>query len=586
MAEVPLLQADNVAGSTKPKKKPKAGKGSMIYFADGYFEQLQKKASEEDPEIGEIVANMVDMGGRVSAGQDKLLSIKINEDGRSHLTNRKLPEAPLPDIDARQSHLKFLFTRLSEKEAQYMWFFLTGVFITQLLMIIGLGFLFKYRDLHGLTALQTTVPWCAVFAYICVQHIYICHDVMHGATFPPYWWMKFLTHPLSDFINLPWEEFVLEHNRHHASTVDLLTQGEFGWDPEMPLYWLGKPGTNHKTYQGTAKLMDEAFKFALQTSAENITKIQEEHGDALEAHGGLAAHWLKSTGLPGWSAQARVNMRKDIEGSAKGADGKTDGPKEAVLFLQFKEYSESWGVKNKTIQEDGTEIQANSVHFEDIKILGCIPLWCFTCWLLPVIHFLGLNDTGGAFCVEWYMHFPEAQGSKCHKDYWAKFLPRRIKHHGWVLFLWTLVYTYGNMMMGDGWWFVLTVTIAARCGYGTAWFFVTNFTHSHWWNELLGSGKVRTNGGFGGCVMSIILGGRHRWNEMLFHDLHHAFPNKVGTLSQRGRFHGWRKVHDAAEEVILRDGGLFKQNGDAETKMQKMHAKRKKSSIYKASDGK
>jgi hypothetical protein len=45
-------------------------------------------------------------------------------------------------------------------------------------------------------------------------------------------------------------------------------------------------------------------------------------------------------------------------------------------------------------------------------------------------------------------------------------------------------------------------------------------------------------------------------------------------------------VHDAAEEVILRDGGLFKQNGDAETKMQKLHAKRKKSSIYKASDDK
>lgn len=28
------------------------------------------------------------------------------------------------------------------------------------------------------------------------------------------------------------QEFVLEHARHHASTVDLLIQGEFGWDPE------------------------------------------------------------------------------------------------------------------------------------------------------------------------------------------------------------------------------------------------------------------------------------------------------------------------------------------------------------------
>jgi hypothetical protein len=69
---------------------------------------------------------------------------------------------------------------------------------------------------------------------------------------------------------------------------------------------------------------------------------------------------------------------------------------------------------------------------------------------------------------------------------------------------------------------------------------------------------------------------------MLFHDLHHAFPNKVGTLSQRGRFHGWKKVHDAAEEVILRDGGLFKCNGDADTKMQKLHTQRRKHSMIKA----
>ena len=47
-----------------------------------------------------------------------------------------------------------------------------------------------------------------------------------------------------------------------------------------------------------------------------------------------------------------------------------------------------------------------------------------------------------------------------------------------------------------------------------------------------------------------------------FHDVHHAFPNAVGTLSQRGRFHGWEKVHDAAAEVLHR--GLWKPNGDEE----------------------
>ena len=52
------------------------------------------------------------------------------------------------------------------------------------------------------------------FSYIAIQNIYIDHDVMHGATFPVYEWQRFLTHPFADFVSLPWEEFVLEHNRH------------------------------------------------------------------------------------------------------------------------------------------------------------------------------------------------------------------------------------------------------------------------------------------------------------------------------------------------------------------------------------
>ena len=32
-------------------------------------------------------------------------------------------------------------------------------------------------------------------------------------------------------------------------------------------------------------------------------------------------------------------------------------------------------------------------------------------------------------------------------------------------------------------------------------------------------------------IMAFLLSGRRRLNEMLFHDLHHAFPNAVGALS-------------------------------------------------------
>eukprot|EP00438_Fugacium_kawagutii_P011669 Skav222265 [mRNA] locus=scaffold2459:8971:29084:+ [translate_table: standard] len=118
---------------------------------------------------------------------------------------------------------------------------------------------------------------------------------------------------------------------------------------------------------------------------------------------------------------------------------------------------------------------------------------------------------------------------------------------------------------------MFTVSFFARIGFSAAWMFITNFTHSLPWNEFLAQDPGRTwpilhN------VMALVLGGKHRWNEMLFHDVHHAFPNAVGTLSQRGRFHGWEKVHDAAAEVLHR--GLWKPNGDEETQMQKTQKKR------------
>jgi len=465
-AQEPLLPT-----SGTPEKKLQPSKLSVMYTADGYFAELQKRVQEEAPEIAELTAAMHDMDGgvKVIGEKEKLLSVTVNEEGRSQLTNRLFPESKLPDIQGKQKDLAFLFTKLKDSEALYMWKFLTTIFFVQVAMVIGYAFALRHFGLENWR--MVTVCWGIPFAYIAVQHVYTDHDVMHGATFPPCWWMKFLTHPFSDFFSLPWEEFILEHNRHHASTVDLLTQGEFGWDPEMPLYWLGLPGSNHK-----------------------------------------------------------------VESDAEEGDG------------------------------------PNKVHFVPIKIFGCIPLWIFTCWLLPVIHFFGLNDTGGLFCIEWYCHFPESDGMKCHADFWTRFLPRRLKHHGFVLFLWVCVYGLGQLILGEGLWFMLSVSCCARCGYGTAWFMVTNFTHSHWWNEVMAADKFRTNGGCIGFIMSALLGGRHRWNVMLFHDLHHAFPNKVGTLSQRGRFHGWEKVHDAAEEVIAL--GLFKKNGDAETKMEKNQKKR------------
>ncbi|CAE7244169.1 AMT1-1 [Symbiodinium pilosum] len=378
-----------------------------------------------------------------------MLAVEKNNENRSLKTNRLFPTPNKPD--PMPQNLAFLFTKITPEQMIYMqWNVLTAIFVSQVFMVVAYcGALACFPDYWWTCTLCFGLP----FSYIAIQNIYIDHDVMHGATFPVYEWQRFLTHPFADFFSLPWEEFVLEHNRHHASTVDLLIQGEFGWDPEE-------------------------FHYALQQWA-----------------GPWGANWYKY-----------------------------------LLTVPF----------------------------------------------IPVIHFFGLNDTGSLFALEWWMHFPdEGAGGKCNKEFWSKWVPRRIKHNAFVLSLWALVWLLGTYPLGrplsEGWRFMFTVSFFARVGYSAAWMFITNFTHSLPWNEFLAQDPGRTWPVLHN-VMAMVLGGKHRWNEMLFHDVHHAFPNAVGTLSQRGRFHGWEKVHDAAAEVLHR--GLWKPNGDEETQMQKTQRKR------------
>jgi len=435
------------------KKRTKA---SIFYGADEYLDHLKKKY-DHDHEIATMKNLMPDEGDHDAKGasqhgvtKEKMLSIDKDENGRSKKTQRQHPVANKPDPMPQE--LAFLFTKVTDEQAMYQWNFLMMIHAVQWLMIIGLAVALKFLkdDFYWVCV----GPFGVAFAYICIQNIYIDHDVMHGATFPPYWWQKYLTHPFADFFSLPWEEFVLEHNRHHASTVDLLIQGEFGWDPEEYHYWL-------------------------------------------------------------------------------------------------QQWSDKW---------------------------YCL---MFTVPLIPIMHFCGLNDTAGLFSIEWYLHFPdEGAGGKCHKDFYGKWLPRRIQHNAFVLTCWAIVWCIGSIPYGfaDGWRFVIPVIVSAKIGFGLAWMFITNFTHSLAWNRFLTHDPDRT----WPClhrIMALILGGRHRWNEMLFHDLHHAFPSAVGTMSQRGRFHGWQKVHDAALDVIHR--GLWKPNGDEETIMEKQQ--RKRSQIMKSS---
>jgi len=174
--------------------------------------------------------------------------------------------------------------------------------------------------------------------------------------------------------------------------------------------------------------------------------------------------------------------------------------------------------------------------------------------LVPLWHFIGANDTGGIFCLLWYSQFPESYSQLYTKWFWS-----RLKHHTFLVFLWGSVWMLGTYPLGrpiqDGWRVLLPVTISCRIGFATAWMVFANINHSHMWNSFLARAPERSFP-FLVLVMSMILGGPARFNEMLFHDLHHGFPNGVGALSMRGRFNGWKKVHKAAMEAL--SYGIYK----------------------------
>merc|ERR1719316_1030636 len=98
---------------------------------------------------------------------------------------------------------------------------------------VALGYL---SDIIGFWPI--TVVFACIMAEFSIQNVYCLHDVAHGATFPPQDWMKYITHCWADMISISWEDLILQHNRHHAATPDLLIHGEFGRDPEEWLYVL------------------------------------------------------------------------------------------------------------------------------------------------------------------------------------------------------------------------------------------------------------------------------------------------------------------------------------------------------------
>jgi hypothetical protein len=146
---------------------------------------------------------------------------------------------------------------------------------------------------------------------------------------------------------------------------------------------------------------------------------------------------------------------------------------------------------------------------------------------------------------------------------------RRLFHMLISCCLWSYVYLLGRYFMdGHGWTLVFVVNFFSRLGWTLGWTAFANINHSHFWNNMLAEGLDR-KASWIDAVLTVILGGRARVNEFKFHDLHHAFPNKVGSLSMRGRFNSADAVYDGGMRII--ENGIFehiadekKKTGDAE----------------------
>jgi len=445
-------------GGSKPKAKHT--KFSIIYGADEYLEHLSKKYEEYDelaallqasPDGGHDADQAKAAAAKTDAKVGGMLTLDVDENKRSKKTKRAIPTPNIPE--PMPSNLAFMFTKISPEQKMYLWNIYTLIFVSECLDILLYWAMLRYGPAIGLSFGAATTIFGAIMVVLCVQNVYILHDVIHGATFPPYEWQNYITHPWADFVSLPWMDIIMEHNRHHNSTFDLLNHGEFGWDP---------------------------------------------------------AGWL----------------------------------------YVLQEWTWEW--------------------------YGWL-----TVPLVPFWHYIGASDTGCLFACLWWSKFPDSgPGGKCDKQFYKKWLPVRAKYVAWTTFLWTSVWLLGSVGLGrplsEGYIFVLWVSCFCRIGFSSAWMFITNFNHSHWWNEFLAKDPDRTWPRVH-ATMAFLLGGRHRWNEMLFHDVHHMCPGRIGAMSQRGRFHGWQKVHDACVEILSH--GLWKSD-DAETVMEQHQ--RKRSMVLKA----
>merc|ERR1711933_658261 len=157
-------------------------------------EQLSKKYEEYDelatllqaaPDAGHMDAqDPAKVAAQKAAAEGKggaMLALDVDEDKRSKKTKRAIPTPNIPE--PMPAEHAFMFTKISPEQKMYMWNIYTLIFVLECLDVVLSWALLQFSSL---SFAASTAIFTFLMVVLCVQNVYILHDVIHGATFPPY----------------------------------------------------------------------------------------------------------------------------------------------------------------------------------------------------------------------------------------------------------------------------------------------------------------------------------------------------------------------------------------------------------------
>merc|ERR1712137_939168 len=111
------------------------------------------------------------------------MGLDVDAEKRSKTTKRAIPTPNIPDPMPKE--LAFMFTKISPEQKMYMWNIYTLIFVMQCFGVVAYWAAWQYGPAFGISWGMATAVYGVYMITLAIQNVYILHDVIHGATFPP-----------------------------------------------------------------------------------------------------------------------------------------------------------------------------------------------------------------------------------------------------------------------------------------------------------------------------------------------------------------------------------------------------------------